>query len=252
MLKSSKHFYRLIKSMFILDVIKYYWVVLFCKKSDKSFSFKLNNGLRIIIVPKAGDYCAFHEIFIREDYLYKNNSSPHFILDIGANVGFFSLYAANQFRKSKIYSFEPFPSTYLRLKEHISINNMKNIFTFPFAVSDRNEKVNFYSINWSGANTLNSDKFDTDNCVITQVDCISFTEIFRLTEVDSFDLAKIDCEGSEYPMLINAPAESILRIRSYIIEVHNDKKYSADDLIEKFIILGYKTEYKKNILFAAL
>lgn len=247
-----RHLLKFIKCVYLTDIVKYYFVVLFKSKADKEYYIRQYNGLRIKILPKAGDYCAFHEVFIKEDYGINFVSNPKNILDIGANVGYFSLYASKRFNSAKIFSFEPFPPTYLRLKEHILTNKIENVFTFPNAVSDKNERVNFYSIDWAGANTLNSDKFDIDNCKITQVDCISFSTIFELTKVDSFELAKVDCEGSEYPMLINASDESILKIRNFIIEVHADKVYNANDLIAKFKRLGYKTEYKNNILFASL
>ena len=252
MIKSINYFFRIIKKVFIVDVIKYYWVVKFKSKSSNFFTLRLYNNLKIKILPKSGDYCTFHEVFIKEDYKTGDALKPNNILDIGANVGFFSLYASKKYPGSKIYSFEPFPPTFLRLKEHLAINKIINVETFPCAVSDKNEKVNFYSIDWAGANTLNANKFDTGNCKITQVDCIAFAGIFELTKVDSFDLAKIDCEGSEYPMLINASDESIIKIRNYIIEVHTDKTYNADDLIKRFKKLGYNTEFTNNILIASL
>ena len=247
-----RHFLKFIKCVYIIDIVKYYFVVLFRSKAGKEYFIRLYNGLMIKIVPKAGDYCAFHEVFIKEDYGINFISNPKNILDIGANVGYFALYASKRFKSSTIFSFEPFPPTYLRLKEHILTNKIQNVFTFPYAVSDKNERVNFYSIDWAGANTLNSDKFDIDNCKITQVDCISFSAIFELTKVGSFDLAKIDCEESEYPMLIKTADESILKIRNFVIEVHADKVYNANDLIVRFERLGYKTEYKNDILIASL
>jgi FkbM family methyltransferase len=252
MFKKLKHFFRLLKRVLFIDVLKYYWVVFYKSKTNKVYSIRLFNGLKITIIPKAGDYCTFHEVFIKEDYNIRDKIYPLNILDIGANIGFFSLYASKKYDTSKIFSFEPFAPTYKRLNEHLSANKIKNVFTFPYAVSDKKGKVNFYSIDWAGANTLNSDKFDSENCKITEVDCIPFSDIFELTKKDSFDLAKIDCEGSEYPMLINASDESILKIRNFIIEVHTDKVYRAEDLILKFNRLGYKTEYKQDILIASL
>jgi FkbM family methyltransferase len=205
----------------------------------------------IELIPGEGDYSAFHEVFIREDYNSENLFKPHNILDIGANVGFFSLYATKRYPNARIFSFEPFPSTYLRLKEHLISNKTENIVLFPFAVSDKTGEVNFYSIGWTGANTLNSDKFDPGNCKITKVNCIAFSEIFKLTNTDKFDLAKIDCEGSEYPMLLSASDESILSIRNFIIEVHPDRSYCAEDLLLKFNRLGYKTNLKGDILTAS-
>jgi hypothetical protein len=153
MFKKLKHFFRLIKRVFIIDVIKYYWIVILKSKTSKAYSIRLYNGLKIKIAPNAGDYCTFHEVFIKEDYNIRDKIYPLNILDIGANVGFFSLYASKNYPVSKIFSFEPFPPTYLRLNRHLSINNISNVITYPYAVTDKKGKSDFYSIDWAGANT---------------------------------------------------------------------------------------------------
>ena len=62
MFKKLKHFFRLIKRVFIIDVIKYYWIVILKSKTSKAYSIRLYNGLKIKIAPNAGDYCTFHEV----------------------------------------------------------------------------------------------------------------------------------------------------------------------------------------------
>src|SRR3989344_5029290 len=58
--------------------------------------------------------------------------------DIGANVGFYSLLAAEIIGKDgKVFSFEPLPENFKYLKKHIEINNYKNIFPFETAISDK-------------------------------------------------------------------------------------------------------------------
>ena len=75
-------------------------------------------------------------------------------------------------------------------------------------------------------------------------------ECLKLAETEYFDLAKIDCEGSEYQIILNTDDDILKRIYSYIIEVHFDKKYSANDIIEKLSKLNYDVIYDDNILRA--
>ena len=65
----------------------------------------------------------------------KENEQDYFI-DIGANIGLYSLRLSNQFSKLKILAFEPIPFTFKRLKENIKLNNLKNIKTFNIGISN--------------------------------------------------------------------------------------------------------------------
>ncbi|MCS7277581.1 MAG: FkbM family methyltransferase, partial [Aquificaceae bacterium] len=60
------------------------------------------------------------------------------VLDIGANIGFYALHFARKVGPSgKVYAFEPVPEFFERLKEHIALNNMTNIFPIHVALSDQ-------------------------------------------------------------------------------------------------------------------
>ena len=75
-------------------------------------------------------------------------------------------------------------------------------------------------------------------------------KIFGITGLNGFDYAKIDCEGSEYPIILNSPDKYLLSVSEYSIEVHTDSIYKADDLIKKFKDLNYDVEFNGNILHA--
>ena len=57
--------------------------------------------------------------------------------DIGANIGCYSLYAAK--KGVEVEAFEPAAVNYWLLTKNITINDMKQITAYPFALSDRNE-----------------------------------------------------------------------------------------------------------------
>lgn len=60
------------------------------------------------------------------------------VFDIGANVGYYSLLAANLVGPSgKVFAFEPLRSNFEHLKKNADINFYRNIFPFEVAVSDK-------------------------------------------------------------------------------------------------------------------
>jgi hypothetical protein len=61
-------------------------------------------------------------IFVRHCYRVSGHESV--ILDLGANIGLFTLYAATAAPRARTYSAEPVPSTFSRLMQHLEANGL--------------------------------------------------------------------------------------------------------------------------------
>ena len=60
------------------------------------------------------------------------------IVDIGANLGYFTVIAARRVGPSgRIFSYEPDPHNYALLKKNIETNHFKNVIPVPVALSDK-------------------------------------------------------------------------------------------------------------------
>jgi len=67
------------------------------------------------------------------------------ILDIGANIGYYSLLFAKLTGPSgQVFAFEPDPYSYDLLQQNILENGYTNIFAFQLGVSDQNEELVLY------------------------------------------------------------------------------------------------------------
>ena len=65
-----------------------------------------------------------------------------YFLDIGANLGLYSLILSNKFSSIKIKSFEPISDSIIKFKKNIKLNpNAKNIDVYEFGLSDQNAKL---------------------------------------------------------------------------------------------------------------
>ena len=49
------------------------------------------------------------------------------VIDIGANIGVFSIKAGKFKNEVKVFSFEPFPKNFSGLKENIKLNRLENV-----------------------------------------------------------------------------------------------------------------------------
>jgi FkbM family methyltransferase len=127
------------------------------------------------------------------------------IIDLGANIGYFTLLAARLVgEKGRVYSFEPEPKNFKYLKKNIELNGYKNVFPQNKAVSDKNGKIKLYICHYdSGHHTINQHK-GIDSCKPDFKDKEEFVEI-ETVRLDDFlegreqkvDVMKIDIEGAE-------------------------------------------------------
>ncbi|MDQ3536085.1 MAG: FkbM family methyltransferase [Bacteroidota bacterium] len=198
-----------------------FWKFYYSRKpSTTSFKAKLNRGLEVEI-PK-DLISAFDEVFLREVYKSENitlNAKP-VIFDIGANVGYFSLYMYASFPLAQIIAFEPVPSNFILLAHHKEKNNLDNLKLDKRAVVGDSNSANISynsNVNFSvGASILERNSSDK---TIT-VEALTIPNIFKEYKIDHCDLLKVDCEGAEYNIIYNCPSTYFNKISNIVIEVH--------------------------------
>jgi len=189
--RKIRNFFKLFKKLKTRGAFAYIYLKYFNKEDSKPREIKLKNDINFTINQRSGDLCRIYEVFVDENYMFKYKHPDNIkILDIGAHIGFFSIYAAKNFPKGNVFAFEPYPASFNRLNDNIKKNNISNIKIFPYAISDTNGKVNFYSVEWSGCNTIIPGKFDEGNYIKSTVDSITSEQIFKITGVSYFDFAK--------------------------------------------------------------
>ena len=127
------------------------------------------------------------------------NKKDIIIADIGANMGYYSMYFAKYFSpKTKIYAFEPSISIIDVLKKNICINNFKNVEIVEAACAGNTGTVEFYI----GQNHHSSSMIDywADNVslgTLTKVNSISIDDYFGNEKIGRYpDLIKMDIEGA--------------------------------------------------------
>jgi FkbM family methyltransferase len=148
-------------------------------------------------------------------------SAGDVFVDVGANIGLFSLIAANRVGDlGTVYAFEPSGKTFHRLRENTELNNFHNVQCFQFALSDESGEFPFYT---------SEDGFDAWNSIARPIAGNSFTKEFiqcvtwdrfaRLHQlVGRVAMIKIDVEGWESRVLEGA-RESFSREDAPLLQV---------------------------------
>lgn len=131
----------------------------------------------------------------------------HF-MDVGANVGLYSLFAARRVgTRGLVTAFEPSKREIVRFEDHIRLNQINNIRIFPLAVSDYQGEALLMIANaqHSGQNTLGS--FVHNGIVQEQREYVSVKTLDAVIAEESLpkvDVLKIDVEGTEGAVLRGA------------------------------------------------
>lgn len=144
----------------------------------------------------AGRYFERHELELILSLLRPDMT----FVDVGANVGLFSIPAAKKLHNGRVLAFEPCSWTYQRLLQNARLNNITNLFPVHTAVGDRVGEA-LLQVNISGKDGLNTigRPIHGDSQVVTAENVpIGTLDGFLLQHnIPHVDVMKVDVEGAE-------------------------------------------------------
>ena len=178
----------------------------------------------------ASMYPVFKEVFCWDAYqiskLIKRLPTSPTVIDIGANCGFFDVLLLSKRPKSRILAFEPLPVNVAIINATLNANAgmSKQMQLFPEAVTgNKNGQLELHIENSENNSEIASvyADFDERNTRKIVVPCRSLATILNENGMQTIDLLKMDCEGSEFDILYNTPADSLKKIKYISAEVHD-------------------------------
>lgn len=200
---------------------------------------RLRNGLVIRGAKNSLLLDIVDEIFFRNGYTPKflPIKSGDVVLDIGANVGVFSLFAAKK-GAGKIYAFEPLQQNLKLLKRNFKENNLPGSVIIQAAVTDKTGRAQFYPGKSDPHGSLLKEGFGKN----IEVPTLSLESIFQKYHLKKVDFLKIDAEGSEGKIILSTPPEVWKKIRKISLEYHdNISPVKHEELRKRFKRMGFKT-----------
>lgn len=192
------------------------------KKFSSLFKFKTEDVVGRSIY-KRGEYESCISSYVAEKIKFDDGDIA---LDIGANIGWYSILLNNLMPKSgKIYSFEPDPLNFDLLSENIKLNSAKNIVAVNNALSHKNEIMKLYQ--YSNRNLGRHSLLDINKSDYVKVRAIVLDQFLQDENIDfsKVKFAKIDIEGYEYFALSGATKvlDSIQYLISEFVPEHMKK-----------------------------
>jgi FkbM family methyltransferase len=200
--------------------------------------YRMRNGLRVIdaqgTLPGT-----LAEVFVRRRY----GALARFrtIVDVGANVGSFAVYAAHSCPGARIFCYEPEQKNFLLLRQNLHINGLEGRVTaFQCAVGSNSGPRKLAVV----VSQLNAFDYLREGASHQVVGCTTLRDIRTEHRLDTLDLLKMNCEGAEYEIFgacSTSDYDGLLNIR---LEYHNldGASRNGDSLRRHLEARGYRIE----------
>ena len=216
--------------------------------------FTLPNGLLVTHLSELQANTGYRELFEDEVYLRHDIDLPDgaTVLDVGANIGFFSLFVHQRCASPRIFAFEPMPPTFEALSANVALYGLDvrlhnrgmaerpgraEFFFYPKApglsgrfagteedraevraiVEDWMERVAGAGLAQEEIEEVLDEHLRTESftCELTTV-----SDVLREHGLERIDLLKVDAERSELDILRGVREEDWERIDQVVLEVH--------------------------------
>ncbi|MDP3557859.1 MAG: FkbM family methyltransferase [Bacteroidota bacterium] len=132
----------------------------------------------------------FHEINTLKKIIQPGN----YVLDIGANIGFYAKILSGLVgEKGKVFCFEPDKTNFKYLKKNVG--HLSNVILFNNAVSDKKDVIKIYKSKLLNVDhrTYPVNNYDS----VEEINAISIDELIQDKTIAKVDVIKIDIQGYE-------------------------------------------------------
>jgi FkbM family methyltransferase len=163
---------------------------------------------------------------------------------VGAHIGTFSLLAATKVPHGRVLAIEASMETYNFLRVNIALNNLQNVTPVHLALADG-----------PGFTVLHHDQGNWGHSIMKQfsshgeqVPKNSLSGFCAEHNITKIGLIKFNCEGAEFPILLNTPVEFLRNVRAMLVLYHCDlvSGYSREDLLEHLRSAGFTTAIRNE------
>ena len=242
----------------------------------------LPNGLEIVHLNQYETDYVYKEIFDDQCYLKHGIrlQDGDTVVDIGANIGLFSLFVMSRCKNPTIYACEPAPGVYDLLKANCDAYG-SNVHALNIGVSDKSKTATFTfyekSSVFSGFHSDETEDREAIQAVVRNMlsksipgesveeyvneltadrlarqsyECQlkSLSDIIRENRIDRIDLLKIDAEKAELDIIEGIEAQDWPKIKQIVLEIH-DPTRAAIERVERLLTeKGYHCAVEQETL----
>ncbi|UQA57014.1 FkbM family methyltransferase [Polyangium aurulentum] len=218
--------------------------------------FRLPNGMDVHHQNEAETLHFYKDIFEHRSYVKHGIRLPRgaVVLDVGANIGLFTLFVHTEVGDARIYAFEPAPAMFELLRRNVAAHGV-SARLFDMGISNREctAPLTFYP-NSTGMSSFRADLaeekhvlrtilerqraqgMDGMDAIMGQLDELldvrfqsrtvearlrRLSDVLRENDISRVDLLKVDVQKCELEVLEGIDAPDWARIEQVVLEVHD-------------------------------
>lgn len=194
-------------------------------KQKKQCSIQFTNLLHPVMFRGIySDFAMFEQIFIEQQYQLPLEIAAKTIIDLGANVGYASVYFANKFKNATIFALEPEQNNYTIAQQNTNL--YQNILLYKGAIWNTQETINVKD------NGLGEAGFMVESGEgVNTIKAYTVAEIMEIMKVQTIDILKIDVEGAEKEIFETNFETWVPNTKIIIVETHDRYKKGTSKAI---------------------
>lgn len=212
-LRNRKSVFRYCQRLGLVPGIRTYWrLVTYNTRPVPVTTTRLRAPL--LVRPDTTDPYIFEEIFLLDEYRFTTRREPTLILDIGANVGYASIYFTHRYPNARILAVEPEASNIEWLRKNTA--PYPNINVVEAGIYNKPTRLKLVD---AGAK---SSDFQLVECAPVEdgIEAITVDNLLDLGQSTYADIVKIDIEGGEKE-LFEDNTEWLGKVDTVAIELHD-------------------------------
>ena len=165
-------------------------------------------------------------------------SEARTIVDIGAHVGSFTVWAALRSPRARVLAVEPNPETFALLLENVRDNGLQERVTaVNAAVGSAPGVAGLELVEHSLATRLAPTGEGRKTTNVQRID-----SLLAMAGIDEVDVLKVDCEGMEYDMFEAMGSEALRAVKTIACEYHPEPDHDVSELDAILRSAGFRVE----------
>ena len=214
------------------------WWAVPLQRFRKSVVLELRDGTKYLVRGGTTDLAMINEAAILNPYLrspYIELRDDATVIDVGANIGDFTIQVARMCPRGRIVAVEPIGANVRMIEAQLALNRLSHVQIVQTALGAACQRT---AITVAGAASRISGREDAGE----SVEMITLERLMDDCVIGTVDLLKLDCEGAEWDIL--PAAERVLpRVRQICMEFHCERGWTAVKLADWLGSRGFRVSH---------
>jgi len=212
------------------------WWAMALPKLGYATVLHLRTGPSYYVRPRTLDLSIINETAFLNPYFgngFVSLRPDSLIVDVGANIGDFTIQAARMCPHGRVIAVEPVRSAGEMIDRQAQLNGLGNIIWICAALGGADGEADV---------ARPGSRYAPAHAARTRVPMKTLARLAGEQRLDRIDLLKLDCEGAEWDIL--PAAEDVLpRVRQICMEFHCERGWTAEKLTDWLKTRGFEVRH---------